>query len=164
MFKHPSSLIPIEQSSVPQQFDPWAHLSGVTFCSQHHHRGPRFLVVDDNAAIRGLLRALLEEQDSWEVCAEASNGSEAVAKFDETRFDVIVLDFQMPVMNGLDAAKRISLRSPTAPILMVTMHSSPQLVEQAKKAGIRGMCPKADIHCLVEGVATILDHRSYFKN
>ncbi len=147
-----------------QRFDDRVHLSRVTFCSQHHHRGPRFLVVDDNAAIRGLLRTLLEEQDSWEVCDEASNGSEAVAKFDEAKFDVVVLDFQMPVMNGLDAAKRITFRSPATPILMVTMHSSPQLVEQAKKAGIQGMCPKADIHCLVEGVATILDRRPYFKN
>ena len=120
--------------------------------------------MDDNAAIRGLLRTLLEEQDGWEVCDEACNGSEAVAKFDETKFDVIVLYFQMPVMNGLDAAKRITLRSPATPILMITMHSSPQLMEQAKKAGIRGMCPKADIHCVVEGVATILDHRPYFKS
>jgi len=140
------------------------HLSGVTFCAQQLHHGPRILVVDDNAALRGILRTLLEEQDHWEVCDEASNGSEAVAKFDETKFDVVVLDFQMPVMNGLDAAKRITLRSAATPILMVTMHSSPQLVEQAKKVGIRGMCPKPDIHCLVEGVATILDHRPYFKN
>jgi DNA-binding NarL/FixJ family response regulator len=74
------------------------------------------------------------------------------------------LMFQMPAMNGLDAAKGITLRSPATPILMVTMHSSPQLVEQAQKAGIRGMCPKADIHCVVVGVTTLLDDRSYFKN
>jgi DNA-binding NarL/FixJ family response regulator len=121
-------------------------------------------VVDDNAVMRRTLRNLLETQDEWRVCDEASDGREAVAKFDKEKFDVIVLDFQMPGMNGLDAAKQITSRSPSTPILMVTLHHSPQLAEEARKVGIRGICPKADIECLVEGVATILDSKSYFKN
>ena len=120
--------------------------------------------MDDNAVMRRTLRNLLETQEEWKVCEEASDGREAVAKFDKDKFDVIVLDFQMPVMNGLDAAKQITLRSPSTPILMVTLHHSPQLAEAARKAGIRGMCPKTDIGCVVEGVATILNHQSYFKN
>jgi DNA-binding NarL/FixJ family response regulator len=120
--------------------------------------------VDDNAVMRRTLRNLLETQDNWEVCGEASDGLEAVAKFDQAKFDVIVIDFQMPGMNGLDAAKQITSRSPSTPILMVTLHHSHQLAEEARKAGIRGMCPKADIGCVVEGVTTILDNRSYFKN
>jgi hypothetical protein len=55
-------------------------------------------------------------------------------------------------------------RSPSTPILMVTLHHSPQLAEEARKVGIRGICPKADIGCVVEGVTAILDNRSYFKN
>jgi DNA-binding NarL/FixJ family response regulator len=47
---------------------------------------------------------------------------------------------------------------------MVTLHHSPQLSEEARKVGIRGICSKADIDCLVEAVTTILDHKSYFKN
>jgi DNA-binding NarL/FixJ family response regulator len=120
--------------------------------------------VDDSAVMRRALRNLLETHDEWKVCDEASDGREAVAKLDKEKFDVIVLDFQMPVMNGLDAAKEITSRSPSTPILMVTLHHSPQLAEAARKIGIRGMCPKADINCVVEGVTTILDNRSYFKN
>lgn len=57
--------------------------------------------MDDNAIMRRALRNLLETQDDWRVCDEASDGREAVAKFDKEKFDVIVLDFQMPGMNGL---------------------------------------------------------------
>jgi DNA-binding NarL/FixJ family response regulator len=130
------------------------------------HRSPaaRILVVDDNAVMRRTLRNLLETHDDWKVCDEASDGREAVAKFDKEKFDVIVLDFQMPGMNGLDAAKQITSRSPSTPILMVTLHHSPQLAEEARKVGIRGICPKADIGCVVEGITTILDNKSYFKN
>ncbi len=126
--------------------------------------GARILVVDDNEVMRRALRNLLETQDDWKVCDEASDGWEAVAKFDKEKFDVIVLDCQMPGMNGLDAAKEITSRLPSTPILMVTLHYSPQLAEEARRIGIRGICPKADIECVVEGVTTILDNKSYFKN
>jgi len=120
-------------------------------------------VVDDNALMRRSLRTLLEARDEWEVCDEAADGREAVEKFDKNKFDVIVLDFQMPGMNGLEAAKTITSHSPSTPILMVTVHHSPQLVEEARKVGIRGVCPKADIECVVEGLSTILDNQPYFK-
>jgi DNA-binding NarL/FixJ family response regulator len=136
----------------------------VTSTVQPRSHVARILVVDDNAGMRRTLRNLLESQDDWKVCDEAADGREAVAKFDKEKFDVIVLDFQMPVMNGLDAAKQITSRSPSTPILMVTLHHSPQLADAARRSGVRGICPKADIDCLIEGVATILDNKSYFKN
>ncbi|MFZ0275511.1 MAG: response regulator transcription factor [Candidatus Sulfotelmatobacter sp.] len=136
----------------------------VTLSSQPRSQGARILVVDDSAFMRRTLRNLLESQDDWRVCDEASDGGEAVAKFDKEKFDVVVLDFQMPGMNGLDAAKQITSCSPSTPILMVTLHYSPQLAEEARKVGIRGICAKADIGCVVEGVTTILDNKSFFKN
>jgi DNA-binding NarL/FixJ family response regulator len=136
----------------------------VTSSAQHRPRGARILIVDDNAFMRRTLRTLLEAQDDWKVCDEASDGLEAVAKFEKEKFDVIVLDFQMPRMNGLDAAKQITSRSASTPILMVTLHHSPQLAEEARKVGIRGICPKSDIECVVEGVTTVLDNKSYFRN
>jgi DNA-binding NarL/FixJ family response regulator len=135
----------------------------VTTGAEHRSRGARILVVDDNAFMRRLLRNLLEAQDHWKVCDEASDGLEAVAKSEKEKFDIIVLDFQMPRMNGLDAAKQITSRSASTPILMVTLHDSPQLAEAARKVGIRGICPKADIGCVVEGVTTILDNKLYFR-
>ena len=77
--------------------------------------------------------------------------------------DVVILDLSMPGMNGLDAAKEIRRRSPELPILMVTLHMSPQLADQAKRIGIRGACDKGDIGCLVEGVETLLHHGTYYR-
>ncbi len=124
----------------------------------------RILVADDSPLMRRCLRNLLEQQDSWQVCSEATNGREAIDKVQEASPDVVVLDFQMPEMNGLDAAKEIRRRSPELPILMVTLHMSPQLADQAKKVGIRGACDKGDIGCLVEGVDTLLHHGTYYRN
>jgi DNA-binding NarL/FixJ family response regulator len=139
------------------------HQKGMTTGVQHPH-GSRIFVVDDSALMRRSLRKLLESQDNWQVCDEAKNGQEAIAKFEKEKFDVVVLDFQMPGLNGLDAAKKIILSSPSTPILMVTMHASSQLAEEAQKIGIRGLCSKSDIQCVLEGVATLLDNKYYFKN
>lgn len=136
----------------------------MSFPSHQHPQATRILVVDDNAFMRRSLRTLLEAHDHWKVSDEAADGREAVAKFDKNKFDVIVLDFQMPGMNGLDTAKQISSRSPGTPILMVTLHHSAQLAEEARKVGIRGICPKSDIECVVEGVMAVLENKPYFKN
>jgi DNA-binding NarL/FixJ family response regulator len=122
----------------------------------------RILVVDDSHLMRRCLRTLLEQQESWRVCSEASNGREAIERAQQTAPDVIVLDFHMPEMNGLDAAKEIRRRTPEVPILMVTLHMSPQLADQAKRVGIRGACDKGDISCVVEGVDALLHHGTYY--
>lgn len=84
----------------------------------------RILVVDDNPEVRRSLRGVLEQHQGWRVCDEAGNGEEAVERFREIRPDVIVLDFQMPEMSGLHAARIISRISPETPILMVTLYLS----------------------------------------
>ena len=132
-------------------------------CDEGHENTPvRILVVDDSQLMRRCLRTLLEQQDSWKVCSEASNGKEAIEKVQQAAPDVIVLDFQMPKMNGLDAAREIRKKSPEIPILMVTLHMSPQLEDQAKKIGIRGACDKGNISCVVEGVDTLLHKGTYY--
>jgi DNA-binding NarL/FixJ family response regulator len=124
----------------------------------------RILVADDSPAIRRCLRGLLDHHDDWCVCDEASNGKEAVEQFKRDKPDLIVLDFQMPEMNGLDAARRIVDLSPETPILMVTMHLSKQLSEEARKVGIRGACAKGDIGCVVDAVGALLRQETYFPN
>src|ERR1700676_5185573 len=124
----------------------------------------RILVVDDSQLMRRCLRTLLEQHESWRFCGEATKGGEAIQKAQQADPDVIVLDFQMPEMNGLDAAREIRRRSPEIPILMLTLHMSPQLAEQAKRIGIRGACDKGNIHCVVEGIDTLLHHGTYYRN
>jgi len=124
----------------------------------------RILVADDNPAIRKCLRGLLEHHDDWRVCDEATNGREAVEHFKKTKPDLIVIDLQMPEMNGLDAARQIVHQSPGTPILMVTIHMSKQLSEEARKVGIRGTCAKGNINCVVDAVGALLRHETYFQN
>ena len=124
----------------------------------------RILVADDSELMRRCLRKLLEQEDQWKVCSEAANGREAIEKVQQSTPDVIVLDFQMPEMNGLDAAREIRKRSPEIPILMVTLHMSAQLEHQAKKIGIRGACDKNDVRCVIEAVDTLLHHGTYYRN
>ena len=68
----------------------------------------KILIADDNALIRGGLMRLLQTHDDWQVCGEARDGNEAVDKSRELVPDVVVLDFLMPGLNGIEAAKRIS--------------------------------------------------------
>jgi DNA-binding NarL/FixJ family response regulator len=68
----------------------------------------------------------------------------------------------MPDLNGLDVARQISTLIPKVPILMVTIHLSRQLAEEARKVGIRGACAKSDVGSIVEAVDTLLHEGTYF--
>ena len=122
----------------------------------------RIFLVDDNARVRAHLRAVLEQPAEWVVVGEASNGRKAVETWPERAPDVTVMDFLMPEMNGLEAARRLSKRHPEAPILMVTTDPSLELGEEAKKAGVRGLCPKSDVRCLLKAVEALLRGQTYF--
>jgi two-component system, NarL family, invasion response regulator UvrY len=122
----------------------------------------RILIVDDNPVVRRYLRAILEQQESWRVCGEARTGAEALHQVLDSPPDLVVLDYQMPDINGVDIATQISERFPQIPILMVTLHLSKQLAEAAREAGVRGACAKQDIGSVVEAVDLLLHHKTYF--
>jgi two-component system response regulator DesR len=124
----------------------------------------KILVVDDSALMRRALKGLLERHDRWKVCSEAANGPEALEKIQEGPLDLVVLDFQMPGMNGLEVAQEMHRKSPDVPILMVSLHMSHHLADQAKTVGIRGTCNKSDVTCVLEAVDTILHHGTYYRN
>jgi DNA-binding NarL/FixJ family response regulator len=122
----------------------------------------RILVVDDNPAVRHYLRAILEQQSMWQVCSEARTGEEALQRVQDSTPDVILLDFQMPGLNGLDIAREITRLWPRIPILMITVHMSNQLAAAARAVGIRGACAKSDVGSIVEAVQTLLQEKTYF--
>lgn len=103
----------------------------------------RILIVDDNEAIRRALKALLETHADWEVCGQAHNGEQGIAKAAELKPDLIILDLVMPVMDGLQTARAIAKILPAAPILLHTQHYSPQIELEAKKFGVRQVVAKA---------------------
>jgi DNA-binding NarL/FixJ family response regulator len=125
--------------------------------------GLRILIADDQADVREGIRSLLERHPRFEVCAEAADGEEAVEKTLQYNPDLVILDVSMPVMNGMDAAKMIRQCSPQTPILMVSVHSIRELIEEARKIGVQGYVAKAQVgEILVEAIDAILQHQRFF--
>lgn len=107
--------------------------------------------------------ALLLSRNSVELCGEASNGEEAVQKAAELRPDLIILDVTMPVLNGLEAAKRIRAFLPSVPILMLSMHDGPQIMEEVKLAGAQGFLSKNEVAgVLLQAIDTLVQGGNFF--
>jgi DNA-binding NarL/FixJ family response regulator len=96
------------------------------------------LLVDDHALVRRGFRRMLDDDETLEVVGEASNGAEAVHLSAKLRPQVIVMDCQLPEMNGIEATRKILQAHPQTAILMLSMHSEDTLVRQALDAGARG--------------------------
>lgn len=122
----------------------------------------RIFLVDDNPMIRSHLRTLLEKKDEWVVVGEAEDGRRAVEHWDEVSPHLTVMDFVMPEMDGLEAGRQLSRQHPESPVLMVTIDPSQQLEQEARKAGIKGLCAKADLGSLIAAVEALLKGKTYF--
>jgi DNA-binding NarL/FixJ family response regulator len=93
----------------------------------------RILIADDHESVLRRLRAMLEADPLWQVCGDAVDGREAVEKAAKLEPDLVILDFAMPRLNGLDAASQITKLLPGVPIVMFTMYSSQIKPEVARK-------------------------------
>jgi DNA-binding NarL/FixJ family response regulator len=121
----------------------------------------KIFIVDDHDHVRRQLRRLIELKRDWVVCCEATNGKEAVEKHPREAH-VTLMDFNMPEMDGLKASRLILLKSPDASILMVTVFWSRQLGEEARNAGLKGVCSKGESERILEGIETLLRGETYF--
>jgi DNA-binding NarL/FixJ family response regulator len=104
----------------------------------------RILLADDNLGLRQLIKGLIEAHAGWQICGEAGDGYEAVAKAAELRPDLVVMDFAMPGLNGLQAAAKIFSSSPKLPVVLHTVHFFPEMIAEAKKVGIRNVVNKSE--------------------
>ena len=111
----------------------------------------RILIVDDNARVRAALRLCLKMKEDWVVCGEADNGDAAIELVRTVKPDVVLLDYAMPVMNGLEAAKTLRAMMPEVPLILFTVHRSANLESDACVAGISAVISK------VEGVTALVD-------
>ena len=105
---------------------------------------PRVIVVDDHAVIRRGVQGILRAFPEWEFCGEAENGQEAVRLAETVKPDMIIMDVSMPGLNGLEATRIIRNILPDTKILLLTLHSSTELVRSAFRAGARGYVLKSD--------------------
>jgi two-component system chemotaxis response regulator CheY len=104
----------------------------------------RILVVDDNAPIRGLVREFIESRPGLEVCGEAADGVEGIQKGRELKPDLIVLDFLMPRINGLQAALILHEIAPNTPIILFTFYKDIVPRDLAQAAGVSSILSKTD--------------------
>jgi DNA-binding NarL/FixJ family response regulator len=129
------------------------------------HPRVRVLVADDHEVMRLGIRNLLEVQPGWSVCAEASNGKEAVDKTVQFHPDVIIMDISMPVMNGIDAANQITRTQPQIPVILFSLHLSDDLYPHFRTEGIRGAVAKGHAaRDLVQAVETVLGGGTFFPD
>jgi len=106
----------------------------------------RILVVDDHPVVRQGVAGLVGGQPDMSIVGQASNGREAIQQFRTHHPDVVLMDLQMPEMNGLDALMAIRDEAPEARIIMLTTYAGDVQVLRAIKAGARGYLLKSALH------------------
>jgi DNA-binding NarL/FixJ family response regulator len=116
----------------------------------------RILLADDQALVRGGLRLILDAEPDIEVVAEAADGQEALARAIESRPDLVLMDIRMPVLDGIEATRRLLAAVPDARVLILTTFDLDEYVVDAFRAGASGFLLKtAPPPQLVAAVRTV---------
>ncbi len=124
----------------------------------------RILLADDHTVVRKGLRLLLESQPDFEVIADAADGRHAVALAEEHSPDVVVMDIAMPILNGIEAARQISMKQPQVAVVFLSMHSDEGYLLKALKAGARAYLLKDSAeHDLINAVRAVSEGKAYFS-
>jgi len=125
----------------------------------------RVLIADDHEVIRSGLRRLIEGHTDWEVVAEAGNGKEAIDKAAQSKPDVAVLDYSMPLLNGIEATRQIRARFPHTEVLIFTVHDDELVAAEVLRAGARGYIPKsASMQDLLDAIEVVGHRKPFFSN
>jgi two-component system chemotaxis response regulator CheY len=132
----------------------------IDFTPRSLHMAKTVLIVDDNAYIRQALCRVFKCESDFEVCGEAVNGREAIAKARELHPDLIVLDLSMPVMNGLDAARELKRLMPAVPLLLYSAFGDRLVEQQARLVGISELVSKSQPASILVSKARSLVHRT----
>jgi DNA-binding NarL/FixJ family response regulator len=122
----------------------------------------RILIADDSQPVRCGLRTLVGLNSDWHVCGEAVDGADAVEKAHQLAPDLILMDFSMPQMDGIQAARKIAESGTDIPILLFTLNLSPQIMELARNAGLRGAISKAEISKLPYAIKALQRGETFF--
>jgi len=125
----------------------------------------RILLADDHAVVRRGLRALLEARQDFEICAEASNGRDAVELALHHKPDVAVLDLSLPIVNGIEATRQIRKEAPGTEVMIFTLHDRENEIRDVLHAGARGYVLKSEAdEQIVRAIEALARHHAYFSN
>ncbi len=124
----------------------------------------RILLADDHSILREGLRMLLDRQNEFEVVGDAANGREAVELAASCDPDVVIMDLAMPVLNGIEATRRITAHSPRTAVVILSMHSDESYILRSLKAGARAYLLKDSLKSdLVDAVRAAVRGQSFFS-
>ncbi|HDU6690139.1 TPA: two-component system response regulator DegU [Listeria monocytogenes] len=122
----------------------------------------KIMIVDDHQLFREGIKRILELEDSFEVVAEAENGKNIVAKVREYKPDIVLMDINMPTVNGLDATEMLVRQFPSIKVIVLTIHDTDEYVTEALRAGAVGyLLKEMDAHELVEAVKIVDNGGAY---
>jgi DNA-binding NarL/FixJ family response regulator len=125
----------------------------------------RVLIADSHPVVRFGLRSIIESRAGWTVVAEAADGIEATDGAIVTQPDVAILDYALPVLNGIEATHQIRRRVPNVEVLIFTMHDNEDLVRQAFNAGARAYVLKSEAQQqLVSAIEALAMHRPFVRD
>jgi len=123
----------------------------------------RILIADDHEVVRSGVRAIIESHDNWEVVGEADNGKDAIKLILEKMPDVAIVDYSLPLINGVEVARNVAARQLKVEIMIFTMHDSDVLAQEAFRAGARAFLLKSEANRqLSSAVEALLLHKPFF--
>jgi DNA-binding NarL/FixJ family response regulator len=117
----------------------------------------RILIADDDEDIRRVVRWFIESRTTCELCGEAVNGIDAIEKARALNPDLILLDYSMPAMNGIETGAVLKAMLPKVPVILFTSQDSGAIESAAISVGIRAVVAKTDIGRLAGHIENLVD-------
>lgn len=116
----------------------------------------RVFLVDDHAVVRTGIRMLLEARDNIAVIGEAASGEDALARIPKLEPDIVLLDLNMPGLNGIETARILKKIHPHIRLIALSMHEDPEYVQGFLEAGGSGYVPKSSLDTqLLDAIAAV---------
>jgi DNA-binding NarL/FixJ family response regulator len=125
---------------------------------------PRILIADDHQMFIDGLRSILDKQNNIEIVAEALNGVQAVKMAGENNIDLVLMDVNMPKLNGIEAARTIKEQFPNVKILLLTMYGTRDFIEKALEINVDGYILKnTGKEELMTAIATLMRNEKFYS-
>lgn len=122
----------------------------------------KIIIIDDHQLFREGVKRILDFEKSFMVVAEGDDGGEAVSLVEEHRPDVVIMDINMPTVNGIDATRQLVEKFPETHVIILSIHDDENYVQHALKTGATGyLLKEMDADALIEAVKVVADGGSY---